>query len=165
MASSKSRFARPALALALVGAASFGLVAWTPARAQDPGKREHEEKGGEDALEHAMESMNGALKSMLKGIDATSRDKALEQIAKFQSNLLTAKLLTPPMAEKIDAAKRPEFVAGYRRKLVDVLSASAKVEAAILDGKYDEANKVVKEELTRLKKEGHDKYQEEKDEH
>ena len=156
------RWSRRSLPFFLLGAAALGLAAANAPTSQEPGKHE-EHAGGDEALEHAMEAMNGSLKALLKGVDANNKDKALEHVAKLQTNVLIAKLATPPMAEKLDAAKRPAFLAGYRHKLVDVLAASCKLEAAILDGKFDEANKVAKEELTRLKKEGHDEYQEEEE--
>jgi hypothetical protein len=67
------------------------------------------------------------------------------------------------MAAKIEEAKRAEFVAGYRRKLVDVLASSCKLEGALIDKNFEAANKVVKDELLRLKKEGHDTYQDEEE--
>ena len=101
-----------------------------------------------------MEQMNGCLKSLLKGINAETKDKALETLAKMQSAVLVAKLEKPHDL-------KPEELLGYRRMLVDLLALTCRVEGAVLDGKFDDANKLVKEELTKLKKDGHDKFQKE----
>ena len=145
------------LSAAALGAAIWASLAWSPSRAADPAVRAEEE------LEHAMEQMNGCVKAWAKGIDAAGRDKALEQVAKFQSNVLTAKLLTPPDTDKVEEAKRAEYLAGFRKKLVDVLAASCQLENALIANDFDAANRTVKD-LLHLKKEGHDAYQPE-DEH
>ena len=156
MSFSPCRVARRSLPFVLLAAGSLALAAWIPVRAQEPAASE--------LLEHSMEQMNGALKALLKGIDASNRDKSLANLAKLQAGVVAAKAETPPMAATLEESKRPEFVAGFRRKLVEVLATSCRIETAILDGNYDDANKLVKDELTRLKKEGHDTYQEEQEE-
>ena len=150
-----------------VGALALGLIAWTPA--QEPGRPQR--GGGERReaapvvdLEHSMESMNGALKGLSKGITAENKDRSLEQIARMQTGVVAAKSAVPPMAASIEEAKRAEFVVGYRRKLIEVLALTCKLESTVLDAKYDEANALVKD-LSRLKGEGHDAYTEEKEEH
>lgn len=142
------------LPVALLSLAAWGWVAWTPARATaaDAGS-----VAAEEELEHAMEAMNGCVKSWAKGIDATSRDKALEQVAKFQSNVLAAKLTTPPGTEKIEESKRAEYVAGFRAKLVGVLATSCQLESALIASDFAAANKAVKD-LLQHKQEGHDVY-------
>jgi hypothetical protein len=105
-----------------------------------------------------MEQMNGSLRFLLKGVTAENKDKALEAVAKFQSSLVAAKSLTP---EGMAAADVP----GFRKMLVQVLATSCRLETAVLDGKFDEANKIAKDELTKLKKEGHDKYAPDEDDH
>jgi membrane-bound lytic murein transglycosylase B len=142
--------------VALLAVAVCGFLAWSPVRASAAAAGSASE---EEELEHAMEAMNGCVKAWAKGLDASNRDKALEQVAKFQTNVLVSKLQTPPEAAKVEDSKRAEFLTGFRRKLVDVLAASCKLETALIDNKFDDANKVVKQELLRLKKEGHDAYQ------
>jgi hypothetical protein len=100
-----------------------------------------------------MEQMNGAMRQMLKGMDASNRDKSLELVARFQSGLLAAKL------EKPHGVSAPEDLAAFRKALVEVLATSCTLETALLEGRFEDANKLVKEDLTRLKKDGHDRFQ------
>jgi len=142
----------------LAGAAAFALAAFVPARrVTEPVDTV---ASSDDELEHAMEQMNAALKSLLKGVNADNRDAALEQIAKFQSGVLVAKLRKPASADKVAEKERPEFLADYRKTLVRVLTVTCETETAILEGKLDDANALIKNKLTGLKKEGHDKFQE-----
>ncbi|MBM3990364.1 MAG: hypothetical protein FJ298_05070 [Planctomycetes bacterium] len=150
---------RQLLALALLGATGFGLAAALPAPADvapprpvaPPPVAAH--PSDEDVLEEAMESMNGALKTLLKGgISAETKDKALEAVVRMQSGIVTAKSSKP---HDLNA----EELVGYRKMMADLLATTARLEITILDGKLEDAAKIVKDELTRFKKEGHDAYQ------
>jgi hypothetical protein len=162
---------RRSVPFALVGAAMLGLIAWIPARSQDKqdkGEHGRPERGQEkdSPLEGDMNTMKAELRALGKGINAESRDKALERIANFQKAVLAAKLETPPTAAEVPADKKAEYVAGFRRKLIEVLATSCKLETAVIDGKYDDATKIVTNDLKQLQNEGHDKYKgKDKDEH
>lgn len=144
------------LTLLLVAGAAVGALAWRPAAAPAAAQLEEEES----PIHEQMEVMNASLRFFLKtGANAENRERALESIAKFQGAIVASKSLTPATAAKVEEAKRAEFVTGYRKVLVDVLAASCRLEGALLDGKYDEANRIAREELTALKKSGHDKYE------
>lgn len=139
------------LALALLGAAGFGLAATLPASADIPAPRV------EDVLEDSMETMNGAMKTLLKGgVSAETKDKCLDATVRMQSAIVAAKSGKP---HDLSA----EELLGYRKMMADLLAATCKLEVAILDGKFEDANKLVKEDLSRFKKEGHDKYQKEEE--
>jgi len=119
----------------------------------------------ESPLHEPMETMNAAMRFFAKtGANAENRDKALEWIAKFQSSVVTCKVMTPQTASAVPDAERAVFVTGFRRMMVDVLAASCRLEKALLDGRYDEANQIAREELKALKAAGHEKYEGE-DEH
>ncbi len=141
------------LALALLGAAGFGLAAALPGPADLVVPR----PAADDVLEESMESMNGALKTLLKGgITAETKDKSLEAVVRMQTAIVAAKSGKP---HDLNA----EELVGYRKMMADLLATTCKLEVAILDGKFDDANKLAKDELTRFKKEGHDKYQKEEE--
>jgi soluble cytochrome b562 len=141
------------LALALLGAAGFGVAAALPAPADIPAPR----PAADDVLEDSMESMNGALKTLLKGgITAETKDKSLEAVVRMQTAIVAAKSGKP---HDLNA----EELVGYRKMMADLLATTCKLEVAILDGKFEDANKLAKDELTRFKKEGHDKYQKEEE--
>ncbi|MFM7296511.1 MAG: cytochrome b562 [Planctomycetota bacterium] len=141
------------LALALLGATGFGLAAALPAPADIAAPR----PAADDVLEESMESMNGALKTLLKGgITAETKDKSLEAVVRMQTAIVAAKSGKP---HDLNA----EELVGYRKMMADLLATTAKLEVAILDGKFEDATKIAKDELTRFKKEGHDKYQKEEE--
>jgi hypothetical protein len=140
-------------AIALLGVAGFGVAAALPAPADivvPPAK-------SSEVLEQSMETLNGALKGLLKGgISAETKDKSLETLVRMQSAIVAAK------SEKPKDLSAEELV-GYRAMMADMLGLTCKIEVATLQGKFDDANKLVKDELTRFKKEGHDKYQKEEE--
>lgn len=140
-------------AIALLGVAGFGVAAALPAPADivvPPAK-------SSEVLEQSMETLNGALKGLLKGgISAETKDKSLETLVRMQSAIVAAK------SEKPKDLSAEELV-GYRSMMAEMLGLTCKIEVATLQGKFDDANKLVKDELTRFKKEGHDKYQKEEE--
>lgn len=144
---------------ALIAAASIGSLAWSPVVHAPTHFSLEARASTESPLAEAMETMNSAMRSMAKGIDAASRDKALENVAKMQAALLTAKLEKPAEAAKVEASKQAEFLGGYRKMMAQLLIATGQLEIALVDNQFVEANRVVKEELLRLKKAGHDAYQ------
>ncbi len=153
------------LSVLLVASAALAAGAWRsmPAAPLAASTPRLESQGDEASpIGEQMETMNAAMRFFLKtGATAENRATALEWVGKFQAAIVTSKGLTPPSAAKVEAGARAEFEAGYRRMLVDVLAATCRLEAAVLDSKYDEANRIAREELTKLKKAGHDKYEEE----
>ncbi|MCY3004005.1 MAG: cytochrome b562 [Planctomycetota bacterium] len=142
-------------AIALLGVAGFGIAAALPAPVDVPVPA----RAADEVLEQSMETLNGGLKGLLKGgISAETKDKSLETLVRMQSAIVAAK------SEKPHDLSAEELV-GYRAMMADMLGLTCKIEVATLQGKFDDANKLVKDELTRFKKEGHDKYQKEEEEH
>lgn len=111
-----------------------------------------------ETLEQAMRQIDDALKVLGKGINAENRAAALEELGKFQAALLSAKAQTPDSAEKVEEKKRAAFVNDFRKTLVEGLQLCCAVELAILDGKYKEADTLVRNKLTALKSAGHGKF-------
>ena len=166
MASPRSRSGR-VLTVCLLVAGALAAVAWSSlarAAATPPASVASTSIASiDEELEGSMREMNGALKALGKGVTAETRDAALEALSKFQRGVVSAKTATPGMAAKLDEKSRPEFVAGYRKALVEVLKLACDAELAILDGKYKDADDILKNKLMALKKAGHDKYQEEEE--
>jgi hypothetical protein len=158
----KLRFSRFApLSALLVGAAALAAVAWRPLPSA-PLASVASQGDETSPLGEQMETMNAALRFFLKtGASAENRAAALDWVSKLQTSIVVSKGLAPAAAAKVDEAARAEFVTGFRMLLVEVLATTCKLETALLEGKYDEANRVAREELTKLKKSGHDKYEEE----
>lgn len=149
---------RRLVSILLVGSAfvavAFGVHASSVATASNT-------RAASDAVEQSMRQMNAAMKVLGKGITAETRDAALQQLSKFQAALITAKEQTPVSIEQVAEGERAEYLTGFRKHLVEVLKVAGDAEIAVLDGKYDVAQDLVRAKLAGLKKEGHDKYQHE----
>ncbi|MCK6448513.1 MAG: cytochrome b562 [Planctomycetes bacterium] len=153
------------LTAALLVAGGVALVAWNSlARAEASATAASLSVSLDEELEGGMREMNGALKAIGKGISAENRDVALEALSKFQRGAIAAKASTPGMAAKLDEKQRPEFVAEYRKMLAETVKLACDAEIAILDGKYKDADEILKNKLMGMKKAGHDKFQEEEEE-
>jgi len=132
---------------ALLALSAFGLqhlVAATTARNQ--------------AIEQAMQQMNEAIKVLGKGVNAENRAASLDELAKFQTALMAAKSQTPDSAEKIEEKQRPAFVNEFRKQLIEGMQFSLNAEIAIVDGKYKEADTLIRNKLGALKSAGHSKF-------
>jgi hypothetical protein len=112
----------------------------------------------EAAIEQAMGQMNDALEVLSKGVTAENRDAALDELAKFETALIAAKSQVPASAQKVDEKKRPAFVAEFRKSLLDALKIACDAEAAVADGKFKEADKLIANKLGAMKSAGHGKF-------
>jgi len=150
------------LSVLLVASVSIGALALRP----DAPAANSALTADDSPIHDHMEVMNGAMRFFLKtGVTAENREKALEWTEKFQAAVVASKSLAPETAAKVEESKRAAFVADYRKMLVEVLASSCRLETAILDGKYEDATRVAREELGKLKKQGHDKFTEDEEEH
>jgi len=109
-------------------------------------------------LEGAMHEMDGALKELEQGVTAENRAAALETLAKFQAAVITAKAQPPPHAEKIEEKKRAAYVNEFRKDLVQALQLACQAELAIVDGKYKDADGLIRNKLKGLESAGHGKF-------
>jgi len=111
-----------------------------------------------DALEQAMGQMNAALKALGKGITAETGTTALEELVKFEQAVIAAKVQTPDSAAGVDEKKRPAFVTEFRVTLCEALKLACDAEIAVANGKYKEADGIVRSKLAGLKSAGHGKF-------
>jgi soluble cytochrome b562 len=109
-------------------------------------------------LEEIMEDLRSDLKDAGKGVDAKDREAAWKSIGSFQRQVLAAKQGIPEKASSVPAAERPAFVTAYRTRMSDLLKASCDAEKAILAGKFDEADKVLKEVIWPMQKPAHKEF-------
>ena len=133
------------LSLFLAGAV---LLAAAPAPASPPN----------GALEQAMKQMSEALKTLEKGVSAENQAAALDELTKFENALIAAKGQVPDAAAKIDDKKRAAFVAEYRKTLVTTLRLALDAESAIVEGKYKDADGLIRNKLAAQKSAGHSKF-------
>lgn len=142
------------LALAAVAATSWLSLRATAAPVAPPIAVEP----AEAAIKAAMGQMNDALKVLAKGVNADNKAAALEELTKFETAVIAAKALVPASAEKVDEKKRAAFVADYRKTLLETLKIACDAEAAIADGKYKDAEKLINNKLSAQKSAGHGKF-------
>ncbi|MEO6711500.1 MAG: cytochrome b562 [Planctomycetota bacterium] len=111
-----------------------------------------------EALKGAMHQMDESLKVLGKGVTAENRAASLEELAKFETAVMTAKAQSPDSAAKVDEKKRPAFVTDFKKTLVEAMQFALTAEIAILDGKYKEADTVIRNKLGGMKSTGHGKF-------
>lgn len=111
-------------------------------------------------IEDAMHQIDAAVKALSKGITAETRDAAFAELEKLETALIAAKSQVPESAAKVDEKKRAAFVADYRKTLLETLKMACDAEAALADGKYKDAEKLINNKLGAQKSAGHSKYKE-----
>jgi len=144
--SSTRNFVLFSLLLLFLAAGSAAAVAWPSTPPPN------------DTLEQAMDQMNASLKALGKGITAETSAAALEELVKFEQAVITAKSQTPDTASGVDEKKRPAFVAEFRSTLCEVLKSACDAEIAVANGKYKDAEGILRGKLGSLKSAGHGKF-------
>lgn len=141
------KFTFGVLTLALIASLTFGFSNHQTALAEtghDHGHDEHE------LLEKSMKTMNSAFKQLRrKARDKSFEASSLTQIEKMQ----TATLVAMHQSDD-DFANDKKRVIQYRGLMANTLKKLLDMELAILEGKNDDAAKIVGE-VYRLMKEGH----------
>jgi len=110
-------------------------------------------------LEDEMNAANDALKKLKTQItDSSKNQSSLQLIQEMQKHFLTAKAMEPArMKKETDKAK---FLTEYRKAMVNLMSEMLKMEMAVVENKNEEAGAILKN-LTKVKSDGHEKFQEE----
>ncbi|MEY2806942.1 MAG: cytochrome b562 [Planctomycetia bacterium] len=136
--------------LAAAVSAPLFLASARPAAAHD---------GANEKIEHAMEDLNGSLKRLEKALAEKDAAKCLPLVLKMQVACQDSKVEAPSMAETItDAQKKADFLLGYRKTMVELQKQLLDLEVAVLDGKWEDATKLVSDKIKPSKKSGHDAY-------
>jgi soluble cytochrome b562 len=94
--------------------------------------------------------------------NADRRDSSLELLADMAKHAEKAKTLDPKKTADVPAEKRGQFLADYRKAADGLLDAIRKIEAAVRDGKHEEAAALLRE-LNGIKREGHEAFSSEED--
>lgn len=143
------------LALALTAAAGLALAPVTaPGHVLD-----------ESAVGEHMGEMNDAKRAMRKALEAEDTAAALTALTAFQAAVVGAKAEIPPRAESMEGEARAEFVSGYRGALSELLRASCDLEAALLEGRADDAAGILRGTFKQMQDSGHERYEDEHEDH
>lgn len=106
-----------------------------------------------------MQSLQAGVKGLEKALEKKEVEKALGLVADMQKAAQEAKLGTPAKAAEVtDAKDKAKFLTGYRLKLIELQRGLLDVEAALVEGKADEAKKALEAKVKPVKKVGHDTY-------
>lgn len=112
-------------------------------------------------LEESMQALQAGVKGLEKALEKGEVEKALGLVTDMQKAAHEAKLGTPEKAAEVtDAKEKAKFMTGYRLKLIELERGLLDLESALVEGKADEAKKVLDSKLKPIKKAGHDAYKE-----
>lgn len=110
-------------------------------------------------LEESMQTLQAGVKGLDKALEKGEVEKALGLVADMQKAAHEAKFGTPEKAAEVtDAKEKAKFMTGYRLKLIELEHGLLDLEAALVEGKADEAKKVLDSKVKPIKKVGHDAY-------
>jgi len=110
------------------------------------------------AIGQAMKQISDSLKTLEKGVTPENHAAMLDELGKLETALIAAKGQVPASAEKVEEKKRAAFVADYRKTLVATLRLALDAETAIADGKYKDADGLIRNKLAAQKSAGHSKF-------
>jgi soluble cytochrome b562 len=106
-----------------------------------------------------MQTLQAGMKSLEKSLEKKESEKALTSLRDMQKAAHEAKLIEPPKAgELADAKEKAEFLKGFRLQIIELERALLDVDAALVQGKPEDAKKALDARVKALKKEGHDRY-------
>lgn len=109
-------------------------------------------------LEGSMQMMQGAMKKLDKAMsDKKDAATLLPLIADMEAAAQNAKSGTPEKVGEVEKDKKDEFMKGFRHQMIELQRALLDTEAAVIDGKMDDAAKAW-DRVKAAKKDGHDKY-------
>jgi soluble cytochrome b562 len=138
------------LALLVASAASAPLLLTSAAvQSADPAAE----------LDEHMQTLQAGVKGLDKALEKKELDKALGLMVDMQKAAHQAKLGTPAKAGEVtDAKDKAKFMSGYRLKLIELEHGLLDVEAALVEGKPEDAKKALEAKVKPIKKVGHDTY-------
>jgi len=113
----------------------------------------------EGGLDESMQTLQAGVKGLDKALGKSEIGKALELVSGMQKAAHEAKHGIPEKAATVtDAAEKAKFMSGYRLKLIELERGLLDVEAALIEGKVEDAQKALDTKVKPVKKSGHDAY-------
>lgn len=145
---------RHAVVLLLLLLASTAIAVEEPAAAAAQA-----EPAAHEQLADAMQSLQARVRRVGKALEKKDLAAVAELSLEMQKAAFEAKTKVPEKAATIgDAQERAQFLLGFRKQLIALERSLLDLETAALDGKLDEARKIVDEAIGPMKKTGHAHY-------
>lgn len=113
-------------------------------------------------LQKEMEIVDESLRKLRRSLrkKEAELEESLKLIDAAQMANVKCKEYLPKMTEKIPEAEKAAFLKEYRVRMVEVMQKFCEMELAVLDGKWEEAEKCY-DALREMEETGHEKYIEE----
>ena len=106
-------------------------------------------------LSKEMKAMNKSLRALKKqAADPAKKDDNLALITGIKTHLDAASKLEPAKTKDIPAAQKAAYIEKYKKEIADLGKTYDDLEAAIKDGKADDAKKAI-DKLADEKEQGH----------
>lgn len=106
-------------------------------------------------LEKEMKTMNKSLRTLKKQAeDAAKKDENLALIATIKKSVEASAKLEPAETKKVPAGDKAAYLDKYKAQMADLAKSFDELEAAIKDGKAEEAKKMLAK-LSEQKEKGH----------
>lgn len=120
-------------------------------------------EGPQTELGQKMKIIGKSMKQLKSQIgDASKQQSTLDLLETAKKSADEAKKLTPSKATDVPEADRAKFITDYQDEMDKLIGELTKIEDAVRAGKYDDATKLYSQ-LGSLKREGHQKFQADKD--
>lgn len=137
----------------------FVLAAFAVAALSVPAFLSPSQQAAVATLDDSMQTLQAGFKALDRALGKGEVEKALGIVVDMQNAAQEAKTGSPEKATEIaEGAERTKFLAGYRLKIVELQRALLDVEVALVEGKPEDAKKVLDAKVKPLKKEGHDSF-------
>ncbi len=140
------------LLLAVLLASPFAVVHAQPAPGTPPAGHEETELDGK------MDAIRGAFNKLRKQVsDPAANASSLELAAKLRKAAEEAIALAPARAAEVPEAERAKFIEKYQAEMKEFVALATKLEAALKEGKNDEASALLAK-LGTMQKSGHKEF-------
>jgi len=147
------------LFVAVALTATFAIGNQPTTQPGQPGRQGRERTGMPQNIEAAMKGANRAMRQLRAQItDASKKDENLKLIGDMQRNVVIAKNmpLPPDVREDVQGDARAKLQADYRSELIGVVRKLLDIEDDLMNGKGEDAAKVL-DELQKERKAAHEK--------
>ncbi len=135
-------------------------LAFAPALLQEEVKSPTAVPAGEDQtrIDQWMETIEEGMETLRKSVrDPALFGESIEVVEKMVQAAAWARTETPKMAANVAEGERAAFVRAYRKEMIELLVELLRLEAALLEGNTEDAQKIYKN-LKKMEEAGHERF-------